>query len=311
MKAVVFAYHNVGVRCLSVLLDAGVAISLVITHHDAPGENIWFDSVIELCHRQGLTWIAPDDANAPEIISQIAACQPDIIFSFYYRQMLGASILALPTLGALNMHGSLLPKYRGRVPVNWAIIHGERETGATLHYMVEKPDAGAIVEQVAVPILGDDLAIDVFHKVVCAAELALYRALPDIMTGKVNGHMPDLSTGSYFGGRRPEHGLIDWQQPAQAIHNLIRAVAPPYPAAFCTLMDKPLRVLRSKLRPDMHAPHAKSSFFCDNHGCYAVCGDGRILQLLDWEWDGHKPSLADWQRLTDGRPISLRQPLNS
>lgn len=311
MRAVVFAYHTVGVRCLSVLLDAGVDIALVLTHQDAPGENIWFDSVIALCERHGLSWITPDDPNTADVMQRIAGCQPDILFSFYYRQMLKAPILALAPQGAMNMHGSLLPRYRGRVPVNWAIIHGERETGATLHYMTEKPDAGAIIEQATVPILGDDTAIEVFHKVVCAAEIALHRAMPAILAGTVQSRPQDLAQGSYFSGRRPEHGEIDWNQSAQSIHNLIRAVAPPYPGAFTQLAGKSLRILRSKIRPDMTGVHAKPTFFCDNRACYAQCGDGVILQLLELEWDNRCLSAAEWSTVTGGQPVPLLQPLSS
>ena len=145
-SAIVFAYHNVGVRCLSVLLAHGVKVPLVVTHTDNPNENIWFDSVATLAREHGIPVITPDDPNLPEIIAQIAALQPDFIFSFYYRNMLKAALLNIPKRGALNMHGSLLPKYRGRVPVNWAIIKGETETGSTLHYMTEKPDNGAIAK---------------------------------------------------------------------------------------------------------------------------------------------------------------------
>ena len=88
------------------------------------------------------------------MVARIRALAPQFFFSFYYRKMLGADLLGIPTRGALNMHGSLLPKYRGRVPVNWAVLHGERETGASLHYMEIKPDAGNLVAQTAVPILG-------------------------------------------------------------------------------------------------------------------------------------------------------------
>src|SRR2546427_13119377 len=97
--------------------------------------------------------------------------------------MLGAALLAIPRRGAFNMHGSLLPKYRGRVPVNWAIIHGETETGATLHEMMEKPDAGRIVDQEAVAILADEQAVDVFGKVSSAAERVLRRSLPKLVDG--------------------------------------------------------------------------------------------------------------------------------
>ena len=293
-RAVVFAYHDVGVRCLSVLIDAGVEIALVVTHQDAHGDLIWFDSVAELAARYGIPTITPDDPNTPEIVAQITELAPDFIFSFYYKLMIKAPLLAIPKQGALNLHGSLLPAYRGRVPVNWAIIHGETETGATLHYMTEKPDAGAIVEQTAVPILGDDTAGDVFRKVTCAAEVTLHRALPALIAGIALAKPQDLTKGGYFGGRRPEHGKIDWSLSANAIHNLIRAVAPPYPGAYTTLSGKPLRVLRSRVIDQKANNDAKSVFFCDNHGCYVHCSGGGTLQLLALEWDGKHINPAEY-----------------
>lgn len=300
-RAVVFAYHNVGVRCLSVLLDAGVDIALVVTHHDAPGENIWFDSVERLAKRNDLPCITPDDPNTEALRHHIAALQPDFLFSFYYRNMLKAPLLGLPTRGALNLHGSLLPRYRGRVPVNWAIVHGETETGATLHYMTEKPDAGDIVAQTAVPILRDDLAIDVFNKVACAAELTLYRALPGLIAGTAPRIPQDLTQGSYFGGRRPQDGRIDWTQSATTIHNLIRAVAPPYPGAFTELGGQTLRVLRSRVSDATSpAPHTRPAVFCDNRGCFVHCGGGGTLQLLNAELNGRS-----WQPAPGAQPIAL------
>ncbi len=201
--AVVFAYHNVGVRCLAVLLAHGVEVVRVITHRDNPAETIWFDSVAELAGRYDIPVITPENANDPATVAELAALQPDFIFSFYYRQMLGAPLLALPRRGAWNMHGSLLPKYRGRVPVNWAIIHGERETGATLHEMVAKPDAGGIIAQQAVPILPDDTAFEVFNKVTVAAEMALDRILPDLLAGHVHPLPQNLATGNYCGAPPP------------------------------------------------------------------------------------------------------------
>ena len=225
-RAVVFAYHNVGVRCLKVLLAQGVDIALIFTHDDNPAEQIWFDRVAALATDYGIPAITPDDPNTPELLQQIRDLKPDFLFSFYYRKMLSLELLAIAPQGALNMHGSLLPKYRGRVPVNWAIIHGETETGATLHYMVEKPDAGDTVGQTAVPILPDDMAGEVFNKVTLAAELTLHRILPALITGNAPRIVQDLSQGSYFTGRKPEDGRIDWNWPVQRIHNLVRAVAP-------------------------------------------------------------------------------------
>jgi methionyl-tRNA formyltransferase len=286
VRAVVFAYHDVGVRCLKALLAGGVDVALVVTHRDNPNETIWFDSVAATAARYDLPVITPDDPNTPEIVAQVAAAKPDFIFSFYYRQMLKPALLDLATRGAYNMHGSLLPKYRGRVPVNWAVLHGETETGATLHRMVEKPDAGEIVAQQAVPILPDDTAGEVFRKVTLAAEIALVGVLPRLLAGSAEHRAQDLSAGSYFGGREPEDGRIDWTQPAAAIHNLIRAVAPPYPGAFFDLDGHRVVVARSLRRP-LRAPRGASpKLYIENGRLFADCIDGGVLQLIDASLDG-------------------------
>lgn len=290
--AIVFAYHNVGVRCLSVLLAHGVNIPLVVTHTDNPNENIWFDSVAKLAALHDIPVITPDDPNTPEIVAQIRALQPDFIFSFYYRNMLKKPLLDIPARGAYNMHGSLLPQYRGRVPINWAIIKGERETGATLHVMNEKPDNGAIVDQQAIPILPNDTALEVFHKATCAAEVALDRCLPALLAGSAQLKQQDLSQGGYFGGRRPEDGKIDWLQSAQTIHNLVRAVAPPYPGAYTWLGGKPMRVLRTLVEPERKGRGLGASLYCEDGRCYAECGDGSMLRILACEVDG-KAMTAD------------------
>ena len=231
----VFAYHNVGVRCLKVLLDADVDVALVVTHEDSSTENIWFGSVSKLAAEESIRCITPTDPNSDEVIAIVATLQPDFIFSFYYRQMLSETLLKLPIHGAFNMHGSLLPHYRGRAPVNWAVLHGERVTGASLHYMVAKPDAGDLVAQTAVPILKNDTAGEVFEKVTVAAEMTLWKVLPDLLALKAPREPLDLKSGSYFGGRKPEDGRIDWHADIAAAHNLIRAVAPPYPGAWFDL----------------------------------------------------------------------------
>jgi methionyl-tRNA formyltransferase len=284
-RAVVFAYHNVGVRCLKVLLAHGVDVVRVVTHEDRPDEQIWFDSVAAVAREQELPVATPADPNTPQFVAQLAALRPDFLFSFYYRQMLAPQLLALPARGAYNMHGSLLPRYRGRVPVNWAVIRGERETGASLHAMLAKPDAGAIVAQRRVPILPDDTAGEVFAKVTVAAELALHEVLPALLAGTAPHIEQDLAAGSYFGGRRPEDGRIDWTQDAQGIHNLVRGVAPPYPGAFTTLADLPARVLRSRLRADLAPRSAGIGLYADGEWLLADCGRG-VLQVLQLELEG-------------------------
>lgn len=282
-SAVVFAYHDVGVRCLSVLLAHGVEIPLVVTHRDAPGENIWFASVERLARDNGLAVATPDDPS--EVLLPVRAASPDFLFSFYYRHMLPPELLAAARRGAYNVHGSLLPKYRGRVPINWAVLKGERETGATLHQMVEKPDAGGIVDQMAVPILPDDRAVDVFRKVTTAAEIVLDRALPGLIDGSAKPVPQDLSKGAYFGGRKPDDGRIDWKRGAKEIHDLVRAVAPPYPGAFTALDGKRLRILRTHLLSEPGKCGA-ALLRAEGGRLVAQCADGGRLQVLECELDG-------------------------
>jgi len=291
-SAVVFAYHNVGVRCLSVLLAHGVKVPLVVSHRDNPKETIWFSSVAELAALHGIPIITPDNPNTLGVAEQIRALQPDFFFSFYYREMLKRELLEIPKRGSLNMHGSLLPKYRGRVPVNWAIIHGETETGATLHYMTEKPDNGDIVAQQAVPILPDDTALEVFQKVTVAAEMALHHCLPDLLAGKRQAVKQDLSKGGYFGGRKPEDGIIDWSKDARQIHNLVRAVAPPYPGATTQLMGKPMRILQT-LDTGCEITGEAPAFYVKDGKAYAICGQG-VLRVVRFELAGVEMSAVEF-----------------
>ena len=275
-RAVVFAYHNVGVRCIKVLLAGGVDIALVITHEDKAQETIWFESVTTLCRDEGIDCITPPSASSPELFDRVRAVQPDFLFSFYYRLMLPGALLGLAP--AFNMHGSLLPQFRGRAPVNWAVLHGARETGATLHEMTVKPDAGAIVAQTAVPILPDDNAFEVFGKVTVAAEQTLWRILPALLDGSAPRLHNDLSQGAYFGGRQPEDGRIDWSRPAHEVYNLHRAVAPPYPGAFTDCGGQTYVIERARLARSAPTSLHQGLAVVDN--CiFGVCGDGRMLAI--------------------------------
>lgn len=295
-RAVVFGYHNVGVRCLKVLLAAGVDVQLVVTHEDSPTENIWFESVISVCKEHGIPYVTPPDAKSEELLAQVKAAQPDLMFSFYYRHMLPASLLEVAP--AFNMHGSLLPEFRGRAPTNWAVLHGADVTGATLHEMTVKPDAGAIVSQMEVPILPDDTAFEVFNKVTVAAEQALWRVLPSLLAGTAARLHNDLSKGGYFGGRKPEDGRIDWSQPAQQVYNLHRAVAPPYPGAFTDLDGVRYIIQRARLhgKNDNVALASLPPGLAVVDNCiFGVCGDGRMLAISALTADGEAITAAQLQ----------------
>jgi methionyl-tRNA formyltransferase len=278
-RAVVFAYHDVGVRCLQALLSGGVEVPLVVTVQDDPQERQWYASVAATARDHGLNVLAPDNPNTPELARTLAELKPDFLFSFYYRSLLGAPLLECARRGALNMHGSLLPRYRGRAPVNWAILRGEKESGATLHYMVGRADAGDIIDSQAVPILIDDDAREVFAKVTVAAEMIMVRSLPGLLDGSAVRRTQPIVPGEYFGRRRPEDGRIDWSLPARDIHNLVRAVAPPFPGAFTQVNGERWEIHRTRLSA-LGALPGKPRLFSAAGLCYLACGDGEVLRLL-------------------------------
>ena len=304
--AIVFAYSEVGVRCVRELLAQGVKIPLLFSHADDPNEAQWFGSVQQLAESNGLKVVTPDSPNTAQWIAQGAALKPDFVFSFYYRYMLDKAWLEMPRLGALNIHGSLLPKYRGRAPVHWAIIHGETTTGASLHYMVEKPDAGALVDQEAVPILENDTALDVSMKVAAAAETVLRRSLPRLVAGTAPSLPLDLKAGSYFGRRRPEDGRIDWRCGARAIHDLVRAVAPPFPGAFTEVNGCRLAVLETRVDTDPLKYPAQSPCLYSSDGTwYADCIDGRRLKILQLTANGEPVAENTLPRALAHQPLAL------
>jgi methionyl-tRNA formyltransferase len=305
VRAVVFAYHDVGVRCLKTLLSAKIEVPLVVTVRDDPGENRWFGSVADTAREYGLPVVTPDDANGTEFAQRVAQLEPDFIFSFYYRSMLGLPILRGAHRGALNMHGSLLPKYRGRAPVNWAILNGELQTGATLHYMVERADAGDIVDQLAVPILEDDDAREVFGKVTTAAEIVLARSLPGLIEGNAPRRPQLIEPNQYFGRRRPEDGRIDWSLPAVRIHNLVRAVAPPFPGAFTEVDGRQWWIHRTRVEPRIITPSERARLFGSQGACYAACRDGGVLRILAAATAEGPVDLARTSRALEAHPAAL------
>jgi UDP-4-amino-4-deoxy-L-arabinose formyltransferase / UDP-glucuronic acid dehydrogenase (UDP-4-keto-hexauronic acid decarboxylating) len=232
MRAIVAGYHNMGCEGLEALIRNGYEVVAVFTYADAADEVIWFGSVAELAARHDIPVYTPDNINHPLWVEKIRELKPDVLFSFYDRDILSAAILEVPASGCFNLHGSLLPKYRGRVPTNWAIINGETETGVTLHYMTAGIDDGDIVAQQSVTIEIDDNAQTLITKQVEAARSMLDDCLPAIKSGSAKRMPQNNDEATYFGGRTADDGAIDWSQPATAVHNLVRAVTRPYPGAF-------------------------------------------------------------------------------
>lgn len=296
MRALVFAYGEVGCACLETLLALGVEVVQVVTHEDDPAEQRWFRSVRDLAREAGVAVMAPGDLRAPEVLAALEATEPDFLFSFYYRRMLRPAVLRIPRRGALNLHGSLLPRYRGRAPVNWVLVRGEKETGVTLHYMDEKPDHGPIVGQRAVPIDRDDTALRLTRKLAAAAQDLLREVVPLLAAGTAPRIPQDHSQSTYFGGRRPEDGEIDWREPAERVRDLVRAVTTPWPGAFSHLRSRKLMVWWAETGA-LPAPMAPGELWLEADGTPRVAtGDG-ALALCRVGWEGEPPAPGrSWAR---------------
>ncbi|MFF7066132.1 bifunctional UDP-4-amino-4-deoxy-L-arabinose formyltransferase/UDP-glucuronic acid oxidase ArnA [Pseudomonas sp. NPDC008258] len=273
-KAVVFAYHDIGCAGIEALLEAGIEIAAVFTHADAPQENVFYASVARLCAERDIRVYAPDDANHPLWVERIRAMKPDLLFSFYYRNLLGKDLLACASRGAYNLHGSLLPRYRGRAPANWVLVNGESETGVTLHRMVERPDAGPILAQCPVPIEPADTALSLHHKLKAAAVNLLRDSLPPLLANQLLEVAQDETKASYFGRRSAADGLIDWCRTAHELRNLIRAVTFPYPGAFCMLGERKLIIWNAEVA-DNHSGQAPGTVLSIDPLCIA-CGEGAL-----------------------------------
>ncbi|HNC22656.1 MAG TPA: formyltransferase [Opitutaceae bacterium] len=286
-----FGYSEVGYECLSLLLERGDNVVALITHQDNPHEKIWFKTPAVAAKEKGVPVFTPDSVNNPEWREKIAALRPDLILSVYYRNMIGTKILDLPRLGAWNMHGSLLPDYRGRAPINWAVLHGEPRIGMTLHRMVKSADAGAIVDQEGVEIGPRDTAEQAFRKVLPCARRVLARQIDALLAGTARETPQDETKARYFGGRKPEDGRIAWTQTSRQIFNLVRAVTDPYPGAFTDVGASRLMVWWAEPEsPAAAGRRGRPGEILSVSPLVVATGDG-ALELTKTEWRGTPANL--------------------
>ncbi|EEW0112363.1 TPA: bifunctional UDP-4-amino-4-deoxy-L-arabinose formyltransferase/UDP-glucuronic acid oxidase ArnA [Escherichia albertii] len=309
MKTVVFAYHDMGCLGIEALLAAGYEISAIFTHADNPGEKAFYASVARLAAETGIPVYAPDNVNHPLWVERIAQMSPDVIFSFYYRHLISDDILQLAPVGAFNLHGSLLPKYRGRAPLNWVLVNGENETGVTLHRMVKKADAGAIIAQQRVVISPDDIAITLHHKLCHTARLLLEQTLPAIKHGHFQEIAQRENEATCFGRRTPDDSFLDWHKPADVLHNMVRAVADPWPGAFSYAGNQKFTVWSSRVHPDTST--AQPGSVISVAPLRVACGHGALEIITGQAGDGitmQGSQLAQTLGLVEGSRLN-NQPL--
>ena len=283
-----FGYSEVGHECLSLLIERGDHVVALFTHEDNPAEKIWFKTPAVAARAANIPIHTPEKLT-PEWLERISRLAPDLILSVYYRNMISEKILGLAPLGAFNMHGSLLPKYRGRAPINWAVLHGEPRIGMTLHRMVKKADAGAIVDQEGVDVGPRDTAEQAFRKVLPCARAVLARQIDALLAGTAKETPQDEAQATYFGGRKPEDGRVAWTQTSAQIFNLIRAVTDPYPGAFTEVAGA--RLMLWWAEPDSPAARGRRGRpgeILSVSPLVVATGDG-ALEFTRTEWRGAPP----------------------
>lgn len=276
MNAIVLAYHNMGCAGIEALIRNKISIDAVFTYPDDPAEGGWFRSVAELASRNNIPVYSPKNINSPVWVEKIRQLNPEYLFSFYYRDIVSDVLLQIPTKGCFNLHGSLLPKYRGRAPINWAIVEGETETGVTLHHMTQTPDAGDIICQQPVTIEEQDTAFSLYEKMVNTAGEMLDAWLPKIVSGNAPRTPQNSQNASYFGKRGPEDGLIDWNKSSIEIHNLVRAVTKPYPGAFTYRGQQKTLIWQTIPHNDEKTQNAAPGAVISTNPLKIACGKGVI-----------------------------------
>jgi methionyl-tRNA formyltransferase len=285
-RVLFFGYSEVGFATLELLLARGADVVGVFTHAADPNESSWFRSVPALAAARGLPVFIPESLKDPVWEQRIRQLRPDLILSMYYRNMIPTRLLDLAPLGAFNMHGSYLPRYRGRAPLNWAIIHGEDHTGVSLHVMVKEADAGDIVDQQKVPIGPDEPVSAVIPRVRDAAITVLGRQLDALLAGRAPRTPQNHALATYFGKRTAEDGRIDWTHPAREVFNLVRAVSHPFPGAFTDVVHGEFTTrltIWSARHLTTPASPAKSGEILSTTPLTVACGSGS-LEIIESSW---------------------------
>ena len=271
--------HTVGVIVLDVLMKT-TDVAAVFAHPDNPDDGILYLSVKEAAKGSGVPVFQPGGKRNDEVEKIIREISPDLIVVADYRYLLKKEIIEMPNLGAINFHPSLLPKYRGRSPVNWAIINGEKESGLTVHYIDEGMDTGDIILQKEIDILFEDTIKDIHDKLFPVYADLANRVIELFKQGDVPRYKQDHSKATVFQRRTTEDGLIDWSLTNINIYNFVRAITYPYPGGFSFIGRKKYLIWSCKPERDN-----KSNFshffpgqicFIDDDGIGVRTGDGVV-----------------------------------
>ena len=244
MKICFLGNHTVGATALRVLRREADVVA-VVAHPEDQEDGVRYVSVFAEARRMGIPVIRAV-GKSPELEQLMDAAQPDLIWISDYRYLIPVAVLRLARRGAVNLHPSLLPKYRGRAPINWAILKGETQLGLTAHFVDEGADTGDIIAQSAFALGQNQDVGDALNRLYPLYETMTAEVLAAFRSGSVPRRAQEAKAATVFPRRTPEDGLIDWNETANEVWNLIRAVAAPYPGAFSAWSEGILRVWKAE-----------------------------------------------------------------
>lgn len=265
--------HELGAKTLEHLINNNVnVVGVVVSKND----NDWYRGVDEVADKFNLNLYEEKNINDQNFLNKIKSLNLDLIVCVNFDQILKKDIINLPTIGCINTHASLLPKYRGRAPLNWAMINGEKYSGVTVHFIDEGIDTGDIILQEKIKIDEDDYICDLLNKVKNIYPKIVLDSIRALECNNFNLIKPDLSKGFYVNKRNKDDGKIDFSKPSKDIINFIKAISKPYPGAFLYHNDSKIIIWRARL--DYNISH---QYECLNIGTVVFNNSNLLIKLKD------------------------------
>lgn len=290
MRIVFMGTPDFAVPSLKALVEESHEICGVFTQPDKPknrGMKLQAPPVKEYALSAGLTVFQPAKMRDGEALGILRELKPDLIAVAAYGKLLPVDILELPRLGCVNVHSSLLPKYRGAAPINWAILNGEDETGVTIMYMAEGMDTGDILAQAKTPIDINENAAQLFARLADMGAKLLVNTVAELEEGRIKPIPQDGAIATHAPMLSKEQSPLDWTRTARQLHDQVRGLYP-WPAATAVLDGVRCKILRTALADETTGSAPGAVLQADKKGLRVACGDGRVLDILELQPDGKK-----------------------
>jgi methionyl-tRNA formyltransferase len=319
-------FHVEGLLALGALVDSGVAIEAVVSlrPETAAGRSGNGSSEYRtLCRRLGLRLHEVDSINDVTSVELLRSLDLDLAFVIGWTELLRPAVLTLARIGMIGAHASLLPHDRGRAPINWALIRGDRQTGNTLFWLTAGVDAGDVIDQVTLPITPYDTCASLYRKIAETNRDMILRALPALLVGQRPGRPQGPPSGPPLPKRRPEDGCLDWTRSSDEIYDFVRALTRPYPGAFTGDGADRLTIWRCARLPDAVSVQARPGEVLgpvvspteQACGQLVACGHGAIVILEIERADGavlrgHALSDLDWTGRVLGAEVTSPEVLS-